>query len=714
MKVRDREYVGRSGRGRDANALVTPVAERTEDGIWINLTDARALFPRNGQIEVRGILANSLRDGDWVIFGSIPNDRHGSPANFRASTPRRLSSFLPSNGSASVEERRRLVVETGIEGGPPGDWSVQIGADAFVRVKLVQGEDGRLRASGVDLASLPLWRFTSDLTITLDGDQAPRILCDHQRSEQLPGTVNWSRDEDYIRMAAAALGPERRGPDVAHLLAWALRQHTDALTGRVSTLAGADAGILAEIERSGVLADRLSGERDLLNLFKTGLRADPAVMEYLELAAAEAAAAALPSLEIEARASIERGMAAERLAAHEHVQALIKNLEAEEIASLEARYAAEAAKRDADLAEARRKGLEEVDAAVAGRLSQVEEAVAATDARRTVLEREVKDLTEHRRSLETAVTALAEEERNKLEIVERLIRAGDDASALRKPTAQAVLPPWPAEAEAERRLGIQDLAGLANETGLLTPSGLDTFLRIGVLIDSGEIPVLHGPDTGDLVEVVALLMAAGRIAKLYADPTLITFDDLWTRAGSGVPTPLAAALSKAAEGRPTIGLVEGADRSAARFWYPQLADAAHRGRLPSGFMPLVAVSDPECEEASLISAVGPLVAVDGVFADGAAAAAPLALAEMSRNPTVYLTEDREFDPTGSSKFLRRHGGGLGLAASMRFSRIHAAALAALGQDDGTRLAVAMKVLIASPDATVLPTGTPKPYLAVGT
>lgn len=713
MKVRDREYVGRSGRGRDANALVTPVAERTEDGAWSTLADARVLFPRQGQIEVRGILANSLREGDWVAFGSMPNDRHGSTANFRASAPRRLSYFLPTDGHAAVEQRRRLIVETGIEAGTPGDWSVGVRQDAFVRVKLIQGEDGRLRASGTELASLPLWRLTPDLVIRLNGEQGSPILCDHHRAEQLPGSVNWSSDQDYIRMVAAALGPERRGPDVAHLLAWALRQHADALTGRVSTLAGADPGILAEIERSGVLAERLADERDLLNQFKAGLRADPAVKGYLEQAAVEAAAAALPALESEVRAEIERGMAAERAAAHEQVQALIKTLEADEMAALEVRCAAEAAKRDADLAEARRTGMEEVEAAVAGRLGLAHEAVTAAEARRASLEGETEDLAERRRLLEVAVAALAEEERSKLEIVERLIKAGDDASALGRPAFQTILHPWPADPAGEREVGLRDLAGLAEKTGLLTSSGLETLLRIAVLAEAGEVPVLYGADTGDLVEVVALLMAAGRVAKLYADPTLITFDDLWTRAGSGVPTPLAAALSNAAEGRPTIGLVEGADRSAARFWYPQLADAARRGRLPAGFVPLVTLSDPKCEEAVSISADGPMVAVEGVFADGAAAVAPLAFAEMSGTPTAYLRESREPDPAAASKFLRKHGAGLGLTASMRLSRIHDAALSALGQDEGPRFAAALKVLLVGPEAAVAPTGTPKPYLAVG-
>ncbi|MFC6776630.1 hypothetical protein [Methylobacterium gregans] len=136
---------------------------------------------------------------------------------------------------------------------------MQVSPEAFVRVKLQQGEDGRYRASGSDLASLTLWRLTPDLVIDLGAEHAAPRLCDHHRAEQLPGTLNWSRDDEYIRMAAAALGPERRGPDIAALLAWALGQHTDALTGRVSTLAGADAGTLAEIERAGTLSRRLAG-----------------------------------------------------------------------------------------------------------------------------------------------------------------------------------------------------------------------------------------------------------------------------------------------------------------------------------------------------------------------------------------------------------------------------------------------------------------------
>ncbi|WP_437871014.1 hypothetical protein ACSD7O_17445 [Methylorubrum extorquens] len=712
MKVRDREYVGRSGRGRDASALVTPVAERSDDGAWSALADVRALFPKQGQIEVRGIVANSLREGDWVAFGSVPNDRHGSSASFRASSPRRLTPFLAAGGEVSPEGRRRLVVEAGLEAGSAGDWSVQVSPEAFVRVKLQQGEDGRFRASGPDLASLTLWRLTPDLVLDLGAEHAAPRLCDHQRAEQLPGTVNWSRDDEYIRMAAAALGPERRGPDIAALLAWALSQHTDVLTGRVSTLAGADAGTLTEIERAGTLSRRLASERELLNLFRAGLMSDPSVKELIDQAAADAAEATRPALEGAVRAEIEREMAAERAAAHEQVRALIVGLEAEEIAALEARCTAEAAKRDEELAEARRKGMEAVEAATAERLREAEAAAAGMDARRASLTGEVEELEGRRQGLAASVAALAEEERSKLEIVERLVKAGEDAAALRKPmAAPAVLAPWPSGSGNERRLGLRDLAGLAEEAGLLSPPGMETFLRVAVLVEAGEVPILHGPDTGGFLEVAGRLMATGRVARLYADPTLITFDDLWARAGSGVPTPLAVALASAAEGSTALGVVERAERSGARFWYPQLADAARQGRLPAALIPLVTVAEPKSEEAAAVAAEGPLVAVEGIFADGAAAVAPLVFAELAAAPAAFAKGSCEPDPGEAAKFLRKHAAGLDLPAAIRLSRIHAAASSARGAEGGPRMAAALKTILFGSDETVPQAATQKPYLA---
>ena len=639
----------------------------------------------------------------------MPNDRHGSPASYRAASPRRLSPFLAAEGGVTPEERRRVVVEAGLEAGSAGDWSVQVSPEAFVRIKLQQGGDGRFRAAGPDLASLPLWRLTPDLVIELGAEHAAPRLCDHQRAEQLPGTVNWSRDDEYIRMAAAALGPERRGPDVAALLAWALNQHADALTGRVSTLAGADAGTLAEIERAGALSRRLAGERELLNLFKAGLMSDPSVKAFIEQAAADAAAASRPALESAVRAEIEREMAAERAAAHEQVRALIVGLEAEEIAALEARCAAEAAKRDQDLAEARRKGMKAVEDAISERLREAEAAVAGLDARRASLAGEVDELDGRRQALAASVDALAGEERSKLEIVERLVKAGEDAAALRKPAAPAVLAPWPSGGGNERPLGLRDLVGLAEQDGLLNPEGLETFLRVAVLVEAGEVPVLHGPDAGGFVELAGRLMAAGRVARLFADPTLITFDDLWARAGSGAPTPLAAALASAAEGRAAVGIVEGAERSGARFWYPQLADAARQGRLPGPFFPLVTVADPDSEEAA--AAGGPLIGVENIFADGAAAVAPLIFAEWATEPASLARGGGGPDPAEAAKFLRKHAAGLDIPASVRLSRIHAAAVSALGAEDGPRIAATLKtVLWAAADAAPQ-AASQKPYLA---
>ncbi|MFC6776629.1 hypothetical protein [Methylobacterium gregans] len=175
---------------------------------------------------------------------------------------------------------------------------------------------------------------------------------------------------------------------------------------------------------------------------------DPSVRELIDQAAADAAEATRPALESAVRTEVEREMAAERAAAHEQVRALIAGLEAEEIAALEARCAAEAAKRDEDLAEARRRGMKAVEAATAERLREAEDAAAGMDARRASLAGEVEELEGRRQGLAASVAALADEERSKLEIVERLVKAGEDAAALRKPAAvPAVLAPWPPGAE---------------------------------------------------------------------------------------------------------------------------------------------------------------------------------------------------------------------------------------------------------------------------
>ncbi|MBQ4797291.1 hypothetical protein F9U41_25095, partial [Pectobacterium versatile] len=71
-----------------------------------------------------------------------------------------------------------------------------------------------------------------------------------------------------------------------------------------------------------------------------------------------------------------------------------------------------------------------------------------------------------------------------------------------------------------------------------TPDGKSLMEQFLALMLAGECPLLYGSETQDFLVIAESLISSGRSIRQIADPTTITYEDLWVRAGNHLATPL--------------------------------------------------------------------------------------------------------------------------------------------------------------------------------
>lgn len=685
MARQGRDFIGRGLPGQNAIAAVGPVAERLEDGSWSPLGDARSLFPPNGCLEVRGLAASSMRDTDWFVFSAVQNDRHGAAMRFRAASPRRLARFLDIPDGETPESRRRLIIEIGLETGAAGDWAVRISNDEIVRLTLSQDDrDHRWRGIGDrHLRSLAVRRFDPALVISVPDDPDHIVLYDYETAEQLGRYESWLSDAEYLRALSAAISAA--GESDAAKAVHALAVRSERMGSGASVIHGLNPDIVVDIVRRDVLAARLKEDNEALDMVVRAVLKNPTVQEALDRIAAAKSAAEMPALEAAARTKIKTEAQADIAKWVQQAKAAVAELEAEELAALEQRRATNAAKLEVFAAETRAKALADIEAEVGDARERAQKELTALDERLRLNVEACAFLEEQRERLGHAIAEMTERETALVNKVEMLARAEQTLSSR---TSKSYGHPHLAVHAAEVKLQLAKVEAAASELRILTPRGIEAIVRLAVLFAAREVPVLRGRAAADLVEAATALFAGGRTARLYAEPTLVTYEDLWSRVGGNGLTVLGTAASWTAEpgNAPALGYVSDAERSAARFWYPPLADAKHRGLLPTNLMLCVGVEDEGAEEAELLFKNSVVFEAESLFDANATALTPHVFARLAREPTSLELPAVTVDPSVAALVLMNHGTGLSVAAALRLARVHAAALLALDEERATAFA----------------------------
>jgi hypothetical protein len=678
MKGRVPDIVGRAVRERNAVAWVTPVATQLEDGSWQVVTDLRSLFPPSGTVKVHGIFANTLRDGDLVIFDAVAEKRPNAPSGFRAVSARRLARFLGNASCETVESSRRLLVEVGLETGSAGQWAVRIGEHEVVRMTLTQGEDGRWRASDAGLASVPVRRFSTERLVSIPEAPDWPDQYDFEGSELLDKAVNWSRDDDYLRAAAVACSPGNLAEATA-AIELALKGRIDELSGRVSLVGGKDASVLAELVRARFLAERVSWERETLEHFHEAILEDAVVNKLIDEAVARKYEVDRVLIVNGVRDEVRAEMAAERAAFAQQTKSLIADLEASEMAALEGRRADATAEIETSINELRSARHHEFESWTSTRRDDVAAEIANLEHRRESIVFEINGLEQRKESIAQAIDEGRGREQELADRVDRLVNVEKKLSGQGR-----VLPGVASRLDLsvdDTLFGLSDLMVRLRKVFLLTQAGVDAIARIAIFATAGEVPIIKGEDGDDLLELAGAMLARGRLVRMIANPTVLTYEDLWSAAGGNGATPLAVAAEAAAvENAPMIlAVIAGADESSARFWFPGLADGRRRGLLPLSLAACVSIHDPSSEEGERLSNEPGLIEASGLFVDSAAPGALGLMTKIQRQHASLRVDRIEVDLPRASLMLCEFGEGLGLIAAQRLARVHAAAVEVFGE-----------------------------------
>jgi hypothetical protein len=422
---RETFFIGICVRVADAAAFLDVRMQRHGAKIRDVSGSSRLLFPPRGEVELAGASAASLSAGDWVAFHIVSDAPQGASV-LRVTEYRRLLPLEDLSELGSSEAVRRLLVEDGRADGVAGETMVRIGEREMVRVRLAREPDGRWRAvSSDEMRRLPVWRFDPKPCLTVAaGPRNLTVLDPNERFVQV-GTLDWSRDADFVRRIIRSLTRVEPGEDQAlRQFAEALGRFADGLQRGASPRQAVDPRIAQEILRIRNLASMLRDQQDLLDAYYETLRDDPEVKSLLET---KISALAQRTMEDERKillekltGELERDLAALRAEREADLRKSAEHLGAEMTRELERHRAVSVAELETDLADRERQGREALEATLGSKRAELDAEVSSLEDRRAALFRQAELLGQRERELSASIEALSAKEAGVLERLERL------------------------------------------------------------------------------------------------------------------------------------------------------------------------------------------------------------------------------------------------------------------------------------------------------
>jgi hypothetical protein len=362
------------------------------------------------------------------------------------------------------------------------------------------------------------------------------LFYDFNSAELSEEAVDWSRDNDLLEIAIRATGD----PVLLEALDEVLKRIANPVAGTVSLIGGRNPGMLMDAVRHGAIAERIAKEGEALHLFRAALRSDPALRQQISEEIKKRCEDKLPALKEVARKAVESEMASEVGVAKTQAKTVIAELEAEEMAALEKRRSDREEELVAELAEVRQKELAFLRSDFEGLRRREEEEIELLQRRKLELQAETDTVANAKASLEDAVAGLAAERGR----IEEALASLNRAEARFRQGAGGVPSPGVLTGGADGRcIGLSEVREAASSFGLLSDSGVDSIVKAAALWAAGEVPLLSGGGSADFLEAAALLLSSGRLVRLHADPTIVTFEDLWVRTGGAGATILVPTIT---------------------------------------------------------------------------------------------------------------------------------------------------------------------------
>lgn len=651
-------YAGQCIKRHDLNMTVKVIAIRSPDG-WSLLEKPQKFFPKLGEVEVRLRSVSENHPNDWVIFQIAPKAHRGK---WTASIYRNLLPFLDLRGIGSLDALRSRLTDEGVDGPDhTGAWIIRYSEERVVMLDLMRSLDNRYRLT--TSGTVYVYAYESDYVYSMPSDTGEVSLYELKREIEFLEQLDWSPDAGYIKRIVQSL-VGARDPSAIVVIEW-LKRHANEGAGCIGS-SSEDRLAAQQAARSGELAKRLIADQTLLRDITDVLLVDPRLQVLLESKTKAIAEQERQNIRTVLTKELEQEI---RAFSEQRLMTLdieLKALETEQRESLKNL-----------LSEDEESSIRSMEERVASRQAKME---AEIESRRTVLQQSLAALAAQREKLDgdlVKISALIEEQRTTLSGLEaQEAQTLEDIEHLKQEAASIQIPKSVRLESALRlnppeyvtTLGMSDMHKTIGDCILLTTDGKERMAHFFALMLAGEIPVLHGPQTHDFLLAAESLLSSGSSVRLEADPTIITFEDLWLRVGTQLPTALTYGLelARSKEATTVLAVVERAECSGARFWMPALAQRTRRGELPRRFLICATVEDVKTDEALAIKTHAPWLEINGAINAEAYIAAPMMLA-----PSNFRQLDpgeRPVDISPAIKAIVLLGSKLSLANSLRLAR----------------------------------------------
>lgn len=605
---------------RNYQSYLKAVVQETPNG-WRTIENPKKLFPRTGEVEFNEADVLPLRKGEWAAFQVGPGIRNKT----QAKRSRRIYPYYDlSSGQSLLEARRRLSFDGIKTDGEPGLWAIRFGPNGIILANLAESKSGCLILSRNQ--SIHEYDFNKNGVITVSDTSESGKAFYMPDVDSSPARIHdWTPDKQYIENAIQLISCKESTTAIA---SW-LRAHSDEQSGKLNS--GVD-NLLATAQslRSGELAKKLEDEDCLTRQLAESLLNDGRIADMLEYQIQSIAEEERATLRAEQKKALEDALSVERQQRRDALDAemtvflatqkneikhQIDQLRQSEEEKLQANFADKQAKIEQTLKyekESLEREIDRLKDTIADLSTQNEhqrQTLASLTRERDVFLASLAEVREH------TVQAQAELEHINAAIVDKARRMVCSA------IPQVRLPP-----EA-KTVSCKEFGLSVGENNLLTPDGKRLMVQFLALMLAGECPLLSGPETQDFLAIAESLISSGRSIRQVADPTMITGEDLWVRAGNNLATPLyqGLLLSESSRPRTILAVIERVEYSAASFWLPALKDRLHSGDLPRRFLICGTIENEDAEEAEKLKGLYFRLRVENVVIRNAIALSPLHL-----------------------------------------------------------------------------------------
>lgn len=678
-------FVGRFVRRQGQYGTVAVVGRISSHGVEL-LDNPKKLFPREGLVEAHGLLQQAgLHAGDWVEFGLVKNTRPRAP-EYKVFHLHRLPRYTLLSANTPAHYKMLLTKEGWRGDARPGLWALRISSDKVLVVELELGEDGALRIPRKSANDVRWYEYADDRVVHLcDGTTGEdAFLAD---SDCVAGSFDWSDEADHVAQVIRSLS-DVNDPLLADLISW-LELHHEAGTGRI-VAAALNHGAAEASLRSGELAERLRADRELMKAYLGAALQDDAVREAVAEYAREGHGAEADRLREELACEIAaekaRRIAEIEAEAEGRIAGAIEQID-REVAEIRAERQRERDQLDRAADEEHAARLKTLEDEASQRRNALSHEIAAQEMQlaemRTAVEVARGELKQVSRETDTSRERIGE---SKAEI-DRLLAIADrlGSPAHLSTAVQTQLATRGVSHNFARvpKVAADEKGKLVAQQVLLTEQGKNQLLGFMILLLSGELPLLTGPDVSDFLQVAESLICPGRAAAIEADPTMISIDDLWSRPGSGAPTAMADAADSAKDGAVLVAL-RGIERSGARFWVPALGDALRGGGLPRGLLVCCVVHNRDHEEVEALPEDLHWLEIADAFTEGAFLGVPSLLKPPMLELTTLDPGPMPADLPAANQILANIGFKPTLGQAMRIARMFTEASTLLGDVERAR------------------------------